>query len=161
MVVILCGTQRTGKSTTARKLADKLKKQGNVKILVKEKPGKVYNGFDEIHVVHRYQQFPKLLEENLNKTDYIIIDATFFRKKWREMVEGIIGKENIFIIYLYCSLKTSLERDRQMESPVGEKGIRSIATEMEKPENPDVSINTDKFSPEQTVSEILNKIIQN
>jgi signal recognition particle GTPase len=35
MVVILCGTQRTGKSTTARKLADKLKKQGNVKILVK------------------------------------------------------------------------------------------------------------------------------
>jgi adenylylsulfate kinase-like enzyme len=151
MVVILCGTQRTGKSTTARKLADKLKKQGNVKILVKEKPGKV----------HRYQQFPKLLEENLNKTDYIIIDATFFRKKWREMVEGIIGKENIFIIYLYCSLKTSLERDRQMESPVGEKGIRSIATEMEKPENPDVSINTDKFSPEQTVSEILNKIIQN
>ena len=77
------------------------------------------------------------------------------------MIESIVGKENIFTIYFYCSLKTSLKRDRQMESPVGEEGIRIIATEMEKPENPDISIDTDKFSSEQTVSKILNKLIRN
>ena len=158
MVIIFSGVPRTGKSTTARGLADQLKKLGKVIILIKEEPSQVYEGFREIYRTHNYQGLLRLLRENLNKADYIIMDATFYNREWREIAKEITGKNNVFTIYLHCSLKTSLERDKQTELPVGAGGICKINKEMEKPEKPDISIDTDKVKPEEAVSQILEKI---
>jgi len=99
MVIIFCGVPGTGKSTIARMLAEKL---GEVKLLVS----------DEI----RGKSYPRIYEfvkENLDRVDYLTIDATFYKKEWREKVKEIANGQNVFTIYLHCSLKTCLERNKE------------------------------------------------
>ncbi|PJE51261.1 hypothetical protein COV27_02175, partial [candidate division WWE3 bacterium CG10_big_fil_rev_8_21_14_0_10_39_14] len=70
----------------------------------------------------------------------------------------IAGKENVFICYLHCSLKTCLERNREREPSLPDRVIHIINAEIEKPEKPDIEINTDEVEPEAAISQILKKI---
>jgi len=147
MVIILCGVPGSGKSTVARMLVDPLEEKGSVRLFVSDQiPGQ------------RYKRISRLLKENLNKVNYILIDGTFYKKEWREEIKEIAGKENVFICYLHCSLKTCLERNQEREPSLPDRVIHIINAEIEKPERPDIVIDTDKVGPEEAVSQILEKI---
>jgi len=146
MVIIFCGVPGSGKSTIARRLIQELKKLGKVKFLIS----------DEIRR-RRYEQIYQWLQKNLNTTDYLIVDATFYKKEWREKVKEIANSQNVFTIFLYCSLKTCLERNQKRKPSFPERVIHIIDAEIEKPEKPDISIDTDKIKPEEAVSQILKK----
>jgi len=146
MVIIFCGVPGSGKSTIARRLIQELKKLGKVKFLIS----------DEIRR-RKYEQIYQWLQKNLNTTDYLIVDATFYKKEWREKVKEIANSQNVFTIFLYCSLKTCLERNQKRKPSFPERVIHIIDAEIEKPEKPDISIDTDKIKPEEAVSQILKK----
>lgn len=147
MVIIFCGVPGTGKSTVVKKLANLLRKKGSVRFFISDQiPGQ------------RYKRIFNLLRESLDKTDYILIDGTFYKKKWREEIKEIAGKENVFTCYLHCSLKSCLERNKGREPSVPDKATYIIEKEMEKPQEPDISIDTDEVNPEEAVSQILRKL---
>lgn len=149
MVIIFCGVPGSGKSTIAKKLKNELEKLGTVKLIIS----------DQIPA-QRYKRISRLLRENLDRADYILIDGTFYKKEWRDEVEEISGKENTFTIFCHCSLKTCLERNKERKPSVSEKAIHIINAEMEKPDKPDILINTEEIKPEEAVSQILNKIAE-
>jgi len=149
MVIIFCGVPGSGKSTIAKGLAAKLKKWGNYKLFVSDK---VSRGV--------YKKIPQFLKENLGKVSFILIDATFYKKKWRDMVYKIAKekKEKVFTIYLHCQLKTCLKRNKERKPSIPEKAVHIIYHQMEKPKKPDVSIDTDKVGPKEAISQILREI---
>lgn len=155
MVIIFCGVPGSGKSTIVKILAEKLEAKGKVKLLVS----------DEIRG-KRYSRIYDWIGENLDynppatRADYFLIDATFYKKEWREKVKEIANGQNVFTIYLHCSLKTCLERNKKRKPSFPERVIHIINAEMEKPENPNISIDTDKIKPVEAVSQILEKIIK-
>lgn len=148
MVIIFCGVPGSGKSTIARLLYQKLKEKGAKLLISDEIRGK------------RYERIYSWLKENLGKANYLIVDATFYKKEWREKVKEIANGENVFTIYLHCSLKTCLERNRQRKPSFPDKVIHIINAEMEKPEKPDVSIDTDQVNPQKAASYIFNEIMK-
>jgi tRNA uridine 5-carbamoylmethylation protein Kti12 len=148
MVIIFCGIPGTGKTTIAGELAANFEKLGRVKLITS----------DELPEGKVYQRVFKLIQGYLDKTDYILVDATFYKKKWRERVGAIAGEENVKICYLHCSLTTCLQRNRQREPSLPERVIYIINKEMERPENPDVSINTENMGAKQAVVEILDQL---
>lgn len=161
MVIIFCGVPGSGKSTVAKKLVRKLKKLGTWKLFVSDRVARSV-----------YKKISQFLKENLGKprsekesllrgkVDFIIIDATFYKKKWRDIVYQIAKKkkEKVFTIYLHCSLKTSLLRNKKRKPKIPEKAVHIIYHEMEEPKKPDVSIDTDKVGPEGAISKILREI---
>lgn len=147
MVIVFCGIPGSGKSTIARMLKEELEKFGQTKIFISDKvSGKVY------------RKISKWLKENLGKADYILIDATFYKKEWRDQILTLVGKEAVLIVYLYCKLETCLERNKKRESSLQKRVIYIINSQMERPENPDLSINTDEIQPGEAVCQILAKM---
>jgi adenylylsulfate kinase len=148
MVIILCGVPGSGKSTVARKLAANLRRIGRVKLFVSDEvSGRVY------------QRVSKFLNENLDEADYILLDATFYKKKWREMVKAIAGEKNVVTCYLHCSLQTCLERNKERKPSLPERVIHIISKEIEYPQGPEISINTGKMGPEEAVYKTVARIL--
>jgi len=147
MVIIFCGVPGSGKSTIAKLLKEKLEKSGKTRIFVSDKvSGKVY------------KRIFKWLKENIGKADYILIDATFYKKEWRDEVLALAGKEAVIVIYVYCKLETCIERNKKRKPSLPERVIHIINRKIERPENPYVSINTDTTQPEEAVSKVLAKV---
>lgn len=146
MVIIFCGVPGVGKSTIAKALEKKLKKLGNCKLFVSDKiSGKVYT------------KIAKIVKENLNKVDFLLIDATLYKKKWRDMVYKLAKKERVLTVYLHCSLATCLKRNKKRKPSLPDRVIHIIHHEMEKPIHPNISINTDKIKPKEAVEKIFHK----
>ena len=148
-VIVFCGIPGSGKSTIARKLATELEKSGRVRLVISDRIS------DKI-----YERIFKLLRENLGTVDYFLIDATFYKKEWREKVKTIAGEGNVLLCYLRCPLRTCIERNKRREPSLPERAIHIISKEMEVPENPDVLIDTGKVGSERAVAQILEKLIQ-
>jgi adenylylsulfate kinase-like enzyme len=147
-VIVFCGIPGSGKSTIARKLATELEKSGRVRLVISDRIS------DKI-----YERIFKLLSENLGTVDYFLVDATFYRKEWREKVKTIAGEGNVLLCYLRCPLRTCIERNKSREPSLPERAIHIISKEMEGPENPDVLIDTGKVGSERAVAQILEKLI--
>ncbi len=147
MIIVFCGVPGSGKSTIAELLTKELKKEGRVKVFVSDK------------VKSRvYEKALNFLEKNLGKTDFILLDATFYRRKWRDQVFRKTGRKNVLLIYLKCSLKTCLKRNKERKPQIPEKAVHIIFHQIEEPENPDILINTEKISPKEAVGIILKKL---
>lgn len=149
MTIIFCGIPGSGKSTIVKRLVKKLKKLDSYKLFISDKVTKSV-----------YKKISQFLKENLGKVDFIIIDATFYKKKWRDMVYKITKerKEKVLTIYLHCSLKTSLLRNKKRKPKIPEKVVHILYHQMEKPKKPDISIDTDKIKLKEAVFRILRKI---
>ncbi len=147
MVIIFCGVPGSGKSTIASFLKEELGKSGKTRIFVSDKvSGKVY------------KRIFKWLKENIGKADYILIDATFYKKEWRDEVLALAGEKAVIVIYVYCKLETCIERNKKRKPALPERVIHIINRKIERPENPYFSINTDVTGPEDAVSNIVDKI---
>jgi tRNA uridine 5-carbamoylmethylation protein Kti12 len=147
MIIIFCGVPGSGKTTIAEILAGILGKFGRVKLVVSDEiPARVY------------KRIFKVLKTNLDETDYILVDATFYKRSWREMTETIGGKGHVLTCYLHCSLETCLARNRERDPSVPERVIYIISQEMEPPSHPFISIDTEKTTPEEAAFKIAERI---
>jgi len=146
MIILFCGLPGSGKSTIAKKLARKLERLGSLKLIVSDQiSGRVY------------RKIFKQVKENIEKVDYLILDATFYKKKWRDKIYAL-AKGKVFTIYLECALETCLRRNKKRRPSIPEKAIYILRAQFEKPRKPDLLINTDKVSSHKAVQKILFKI---
>lgn len=147
MIIIFCGIPGSGKTTIAKILSEILAKFGRVKLIVSDQiSGKVY------------KRILIQLTESLSEMDYIVVDATFYKKRWREMVEAIAGRDTILLCYLFCSLETCFARNKERNPSLPEKVIHIISKEMERPLKPDISIDTEKITPQTAACEIALRV---
>jgi len=85
----------------------------------------------------------------------------------RERVRQIVGPENFVEIYVKCPLEVCESRDVKGLYKKARAGLipnyTGISAPYEEPENPDLVLETDKFSPAQCVEQVLryiNKMIK-
>jgi adenylylsulfate kinase len=141
MILVLYGPIGSGKSTLARKLAQELKAH----LISSER--------------FKRRVYARLLREvrkNLDKD--LVVDATFYKRKWRQSLRKLVGGKKLLMIYLHCSLETCLERNKVRENPVPERAIRIVWSEFEEPLEADLRINTQRLSIEQALDKILDKL---
>ncbi len=147
MVIIFCGIPGCGKTVRAKKLAERLKKLGSVRLFISDKLRPPV-----------YKKFFQLLKENLSRYNFLIFDGTFYKKIWRDKMKKIARREKVAIIHMDCSLKTALERNRKRYPRIPEKAVHIIFHQMEKPKNPEIFIDAEKLNVAQSAEKIFNFI---
>lgn len=140
-IILLCGRVGVGKSTLAQRLGERLKAQVISSDSFKRRI---------------YERLLLEVERNVDRREYLILDATFYKKIYRDRVREIVGGgERIITVHLKCPLEVSLERNRRRKDPVPERGIRIISSLFEEPENPDIVINTAEVGVDEAVERVL------
>lgn len=146
MIILLCGPPASGKSVIARGLSKKLK---DCKLLISDE-------FKRKTYWHMFEEAKKYA----GKVKYLILDGTFYKQKWRNEIRKIANRrgESVFLIYITCTLKTCLERNKKRKEKIEERAIHIIYNEFEKPKNYDMLINTDVLNKKEAIKKILNKL---
>ncbi|KXA92643.1 hypothetical protein AKJ64_02660 [candidate division MSBL1 archaeon SCGC-AAA259E17] len=152
MIVILCEVPASGKSRVAKGLCRRL-----------EEMDLDYELFASDEVSRKvYERVFRFLRDNVGRVENLVVDATFYKKKWREEVREIAGEdgEDLLTVHLHCSLETSLKRNdrRKEEYRVSERAIHIIYRELEKPDNPGLEFDTDETDPEVVVDMVVEKL---
>lgn len=146
MIIIFSGIPGVGKTTLAKALEKKLKKLGTLRLFSSDKiSGKVY------------EKIGKIVRENKEKFDFLLIDATFCKRKWQNMVYRLARPQKVLTIYLHCSLETCLKRNKKRKPSIPEKAIHILHYEMERPLKPDIPIDTDKIGKNKATNLIFQK----
>ena len=94
------------------------------------------------------------------KVKYLVLDGTFYRGEWRDSILEISREkgESVFTVHITCSLETCLRRNRRRKEQVEEKAVYIIYNQMERPEMPDLLIDTDVLDVEEAVGGILKAL---
>ena len=101
MLIIICGLQRTGKTTVAKKIAEKI--DGallRTDILRKELTDRPR--YSEEERQRAYNEMFSRAEKLLGQGKDVILDATFVRKEDRNKAKILSGEENFKIIETIC-----------------------------------------------------------
>lgn len=147
MVILFSGIPGCGKTTIVRLIAMRLRKLGSLRIFISDKLRSPV-----------YQKFFKLLRVHAGRYDFLIFDATFYKKKWRDEMRRIAKKERVFIVYLDCSLRTALERNKKRRAGIPEKAVYIVFHQFEKPKRPDIIIDTEKTGADDAALHIFKMI---
>jgi len=106
-----------------------------------------------------YDRIMRETKRRLGKQKYLIIDATFYRKRWRDRLREITSdEERAVTIFIDCSLETCLERNREREKPIPEEAIHIIWNKFERTDDYDIYINTEKVGISKAVDIILRQL---
>jgi adenylylsulfate kinase-like enzyme len=144
MIIILCGIPGSGKSTIAEILERQLRGLGRVQVLSSDKlRGPVY------------RKFLKMLAPDRERADFVIFDATFYKRAWRQEVRARAQGEEVIMVYLECPLNVALERNHQRYPNISQKALYIIFHKMERPENPTITIDTTATSAPDAAAKIL------
>ena len=111
MLIMICGLPGTGKSTLAKAVAEKI---GAVHIssdtvrmkLLKERT------YSEEEKEKIYDLMLKEAENLLKEGKTIVLDATFYKKKLRELVKGIAEKAESKFFIVECITEENLLKER-------------------------------------------------
>jgi tRNA uridine 5-carbamoylmethylation protein Kti12 len=143
MIIVFCGPPASGKSTIARKLAEKLE---NSKLV----------SSDEFKRKTYKRMFAET-EKWAGKVKYLILNGTFYKREWRDGIKRIAeGKgEGAITFFITCSLDTCLKRNESRKNQIEEKAVRIIYGQMEKPEDQYSLIDTDVLSVDEAIEAIL------
>lgn len=147
MIILFCGPPASGKSAIAGKLVERL--EGSKLIASDEFRRKTYR--------HMFAETRKLA----GRVKYLVLDGTFYRREWRGEVEEISREkgEILFTVYTTCSLETCLERNRSRKEQIEEKAVHIIYNQMEKPEKPDIIIDTDALTADEAVEMVIRSLL--
>jgi adenylylsulfate kinase-like enzyme len=147
MIIMFCGIPGSGKSTVAQILHRQLSDLGHVQVLSSDQlRGPVY------------RKLLKTLAPDRERPDFIIFDATFYKKEWRQQVSAMAGGDPVITVYFECPLNVALERNRQRRPNVSEKALHIMFHKMERPENPTITIDTVGTTAVDASAKILNVI---
>ncbi|MEM1539052.1 MAG: adenylyl-sulfate kinase [Candidatus Bathyarchaeia archaeon] len=172
--VWVTGLPGSGKSSVSKALIRLLKQEGiNAQLLSSDALRKVMTPkptytLEERDVVYATLVYvAQLLTSNgVN----VVIDATGNLRRYRENARKLISR--FMEAYLECSLEVCMEREsKRVETSHAPKHIYARALEgkaptvpgigqpYEPPTNPEIIINTEKYTPEQAAQKILEAII--
>lgn len=157
----------SGKSTVASAMKAKVDDIVILRMDVLRKivtPEPSYSEEEREHVYRAIVYTAKTLRSLGHK---VIIDATGNRRSWRELARELIP--GFFEVYLECPLELSMERERTRAdthaapSGIYEKGrsgspVPGLNVPYEKPERPDLVINTEKALPGAAAQKIIELI---
>lgn len=163
-VVWVTGLPSSGKTTIARKLEEYLKREGlRVEVFDGDEVRKMLSprlGFSredrQIHA-RRVTYISKLLARN---GVAVIVALISPYREFREYARKEIG--NFVEVWVKCSLKTCMKRDTKglfKKALAGEiKDLTGFQDPYEEPLNPEVIVNTDWETPDESVIKIINKL---
>ncbi len=164
----LTGLPGSGKTAIAQKVRSILAEGGiNVKVLELDEirkfitPKPSYSEEERDIVYSSLVYMAKLLVESGKP---VIIDATANRRKYRERARKEI--DNFAEVFIKCTLDTCMERERRRKAEYAPSGIYKRAKEegatvpgvnvpYEKPENPEVTVDSEKMSVEECAEEVV------
>ncbi len=145
LIIILCGPVAAGKSSIARRLMELL-------------PGSRVISTDAFKR-RAYRRMMNELFRSLGAYRYIILDGTFYRRRWRIRVREIVGdRGRILTVVLKAPLELCLRRNVERGKPIPEEAIHIIWNEFEWPQDADLEIETDKLDVEEAVKLILERV---
>lgn len=157
MVIIFCGIPGSGKTTVAKRVTKRLRKYGSAKLFIS----------DEL-TPPVYKKFFRLLSEHLGTHDFLVFDATFYKKAWREKMRRIAKGHTFCVVYAQCRLPVAIQRNkkrraglRHAEAGIPEKAVHIMAARFEEPTYPDVVIDTEKMSISESVKKIMRHVVRN
>jgi len=142
VIIVVFGPVASGKSTIAKMVAERL--SGSRLISSDMFRRKTYSRL--MREVERLRELHK----------YVVVDETFYKRKWRDELLRATGDTPVVWVYVCCSLETCLRRNRERGSPVPERAVHIIWNEFEPPETPDVKMDTDHLSPEEAAERVLS-----
>jgi len=146
MIVLFCGPPASGKSAIAKRLVKELE---DWKLIVSDE-------FKRKTYRHMFIE----TERWAGRVRYLILDGTFYRKEWRDRIREIADEkgEEVFTVYVTCSLETCLERNRLRKEQIEEKAVSIIYHQIEKPEKANFSLDTDVLSVDEAVKMLTNAL---
>ena len=139
MIVLFCGPPASGKSAIVKRLVKEL---GDWKLIASDE-------FKRKTYRHMFIE----TERWAGRVRYLILDGTFYKKEWRDRIREIAEerREEVLTVYVTCSLKTCLERNRLRKEQIDEKAVSIIYNQIEKPEKASLSLDTDVLSVDEAV----------
>jgi len=133
LLFLICGLSGTGKSTVAMKIAvDYDAQQINTDIIRKEIAGidkferhhdKPNTGlYDPKNVDYTYEKVIEKASELLKKGENVVLDATFQKKKYREMAHHIAAKNHVNLAIIQCICPDDVVKKR-LEQRLKKKSV--------------------------------------
>lgn len=164
MVVWFTGLSGSGKSTIAVEVEKRLNEQkfasylldgDNIRHGINKDLG--FSDQDRNENVRRISEIAALF-----KDAGIITLVAFISpfEKMREFAKEKVGKENFIEVYVKADLETCKERDPKELYKKQIANFTGIESAYEKPENPDLILETEKKTLEVCVDEVLEKIME-
>lgn len=166
VVLWFTGLSGSGKSTIANEVAYKLHNMGKLTY--------VLDGDNIRHGLNKDLGFsPEDRNENIRRISEVanlfadagIITITAFispYKKYRDFCRELVGKDRFIEIYTKASLETCEKRDTKGLYKKAREGLikdfTGINAPYEEPENPDLLIDTDKETIDESVENVLEKL---
>jgi tRNA uridine 5-carbamoylmethylation protein Kti12 len=150
VIILFCGIPGSGKTTIADKLARRLNALGRVRILSSDRLKAPV-----------YRRILKFLETARGDEDFLILDATFYKKDWREKVAALAAGEKVATVYLHCAREVALARNRERRPNIAERALHIVYHRMEPPDSPDLRIDTASVSAEAAAERIYGWIETN
>jgi len=166
-VVWLTGLPGSGKSTIARSLKERvgdaiILNMDDLRRVVTPQPS--YSDSEREYVYRAIVYTAKRLHEAGHN---VIIDATGNRRRWRELARRLIP--GFLEVYLVCPVDVCMERERErIDTHGAPKDIYKKAEEgwpvpgrtvpYEEPTRPELTIHTDRETPEGAVDRIVKVI---
>ena len=166
-VIWITGLPGSGKSTVALKVKEKVPDTVILRMDILRKivtPEPTYSGKEREYV---YKALVYTAKTVYDLGHNVIIDATGNRRFWRQLARKLIP--DFFEIYVKCPLELCREREKTRidahDAPAeiykkGETGspVPGINVPYEEPENPELTINTEKESTEDAAEKIVRLI---
>ena len=166
IVIWFTGLSGSGKSTIANEVAYKLHQMGKLTY--------VLDGDNIRHGLNKNLGFsPEDRNENIRRISEVanlfvdagLITLTAFispYKKYRNFCRELVGNDRFIEVYTKAPLETCEKRDPKGLYKKAREGIikdfTGISAPYEEPENPELIIDTDKYSIEESAELVLKKL---
>ncbi|HEU4340114.1 MAG TPA: ATP-binding protein [Candidatus Binatia bacterium] len=147
MIIMFCGIPGSGKTTIAELLAARLGDLGRVQLLSSDKLKAPV-----------YRKMLKTLGPDQKRAEFVILDATFYKKAWREQVEALAHDEKVITVHLECALDIALERNRKRRPNISEKALHVVFHRMEPPDRPTLKIDTANLPASDAAAKIFDHV---
>lgn len=168
LVVWFTGLSGSGKSTIAVEVEKTLIEQG--KIVYRLDGDNMRHGLNSdlgFSAEDRDENIRRVAEvASLFKDAGVITLAAFISpyEKMREFAREKVGEDSFIEVYVKADIETCAKRDTKglyKRAISGEiKDFTGISAPYENPQNPDIVLDTTKLSVEESVAEVINKIIE-
>ena len=167
-VIWFTGLHGAGKSTIANKLTDMLRKKGipiilfdgdDIRKTLSSDLG--YSLGDRNKHMKRVADLCKIISDNRIMSISCVASPT---ETSREYARKAIKK--FFLVYVKCPLEVCEKRDakghykKAKNKEEGFENFVGVSLEFEEPKNPDIIVNADKESVDESVNKIMNKLVK-